>query len=168
MARKQTSTFSCRILYWRLRHLLLRFFCLHEAAILALLVAILLTQFRSIFLGFLSICTSATAVAELCSPHGEVPWNIFAASRRALAIKCVKCMGFLHVREAVYGVSKCEKKKFAFVKTSALGLRFLKGSHPCFPGSLCSLPRPGVWMWSSRQWRASRRASPYLSPEFAG
>ncbi len=50
--------------------------CLHEVAILALLVTILLTRFRTIFLGFLSICTSATAVAELCSPRGEVPWNI--------------------------------------------------------------------------------------------
>ncbi len=35
-------------LYWRTCHLLLRFLCLHEAAILALLVAILLARFRLI------------------------------------------------------------------------------------------------------------------------
>ncbi len=73
------STFSRHTLYRRTHHLLLRFLCLHEAAILALLVAILQTRFRSIFLGFLSICTLATAVAELCSPRGEVLWNIAAA-----------------------------------------------------------------------------------------
>ncbi len=153
-----------------MRHLLLRFLCLHEAAILALLVAILLTQFRSIFLVFLSICTSATAVAELCSPHGEVPWNIVAASRRALAIKCVKCMVFLHVREAVYGVSKCEKKN-CFCENLRSRLKVFERESSVFPWKPLRPsvnPRPGVWMWSSRQWRPSRRASPYLSPEFAG
>ncbi len=67
MARKPPSTFSRRILYWQMCHLLLRFLCLHEVAILVLLVAILLTRFRSIFLEFLSICTSAIAIAELYS-----------------------------------------------------------------------------------------------------
>ncbi len=40
----------------------------------------------------LSVCTSATASVELCSPHGEVPWNFAAVYRRA----------------AVYGTSKCK------------------------------------------------------------
>ncbi len=54
-------------------------------------------------------------------------------------------------------------------KPSALGLRFLKGSHPCFPVAPrrpprpSVNPRPGVRMWSSRRWRVSRRASPFLS-----
>ncbi len=76
--------------------------------------------------------------------------------------KCVKCMGFSHVREAVFGISKC---KFC----SALGLRLLKGSHPCFPVAFQRLLRPsvnlqpGAWIWSLRRWRVSRRASPFLS-----
>ncbi len=31
----------------------------------------------------LSICTSATASVELCSPRGEVPWSFAAVNRRA-------------------------------------------------------------------------------------
>ncbi len=31
----------------------------------------------------LSICTSATASVELCSPRGEVPWNFAAVCHRA-------------------------------------------------------------------------------------
>ncbi len=59
--------------------------------------------------------------------------------------------------------------KTSISKPSALGLRFLKGSHPCFPVAPrrpprpSVNPRPGVRMWSSRRWRASRRASPFLS-----
>ncbi len=30
-----------------------------------------------------SICTSATASVELCSPRGEVPWNTAVVNRRA-------------------------------------------------------------------------------------
>ncbi len=30
-----------------------------------------------------SICTSATASVELCSPRGEVPWSFVAVNRRA-------------------------------------------------------------------------------------
>ncbi len=48
---------------------------------------------------------------ELCSPCGEVPWNIAVANRHARDdphSKCVKCLGFLHARDAVYGVSKCK------------------------------------------------------------
>ncbi len=30
-----------------------------------------------------SICTSATASVELCSPRGEVPWSFAAVNRRA-------------------------------------------------------------------------------------
>ncbi len=61
-----------------------------------------------------SICTSATASVELCSPRGEVPWSFAAVNRRAHFIaredphsKCIKCLGFSHARDAVYGTSKC-------------------------------------------------------------
>ncbi len=47
--------------------------------------------------------------------------------------------------------------KTSVSKPSALSLRFLKGSHPCFPVA------PRRPRWSPRRWRASRRASPFLS-----
>ncbi len=64
----------------------------------------------------LSICTSATASVELCSPRGEVPWSFAAVNRRARSFiaredphsKCIKCLGFSHAREEVYGTSKCK------------------------------------------------------------
>ncbi len=72
MARMPPSTFSRCILYWWTCHLLLRFLCLHEAAILALLVVILLTRFLSIFLGLplhlhFGDCSSRTLFSELWS-----------------------------------------------------------------------------------------------------
>ncbi len=61
-----------------------------------------------------SICTSATASVELCSPRGEVPWSFAAVNRRTHFIaredphsKCIKCLGFSHACDAVYGTSKC-------------------------------------------------------------
>ncbi len=59
--------------------------------------------------------------------------------------------------------------KISVSEPSALGLRCLKRSHPFFPVAprrplrpLVS-PRPGVQMLSSRRWRVSRQASPFLS-----
>ncbi len=37
-----------------------------------------------------SICTSATASVELCSPRGEVPWSFAAVNRRARVSSLVK------------------------------------------------------------------------------
>ncbi len=107
---------------------------------------------------------------ELCSPRGEVPWNIAVVNRCVLnlsraitrTVSVLNVMGFLNANFAKISVSK----------PSALGLRCLKRSHPCFPVTprrpprpLVS-PRPGVWMLSSRLWRVSRQAclfSPSLS-----
>ncbi len=68
-------------------------------------------------------------------------------------------MGFLNAHFARISVSK----------PSALGLRCLKRSRPCFPVTprrppwpLVS-PQPEVRMLSSRRWRGSRQASPFLS-----
>ncbi len=68
-------------------------------------------------------------------------------------------MGFLNANFAKIFISE----------PSALGFRCLKRSHPCFPVAprrpprpLVS-PRPGVRMLSSRLWRVSRQASPFLS-----
>ncbi len=68
-------------------------------------------------------------------------------------------MGFLNVNFAKISVSE----------PSALGLRCSKRSHPFSPVAprrpprrlVC--PRPGVRMLSSRLWRVSRQASPFLS-----
>ncbi len=66
-------------------------------------------------------------------------------------------MGFLNANFAKVSISE----------PSALRLRCLKRSHPCFPVAprrsprpLVS-PRPGVQMLSSRLWRVSRQASPF-------
>ncbi len=64
----------------------------------------------------LSICTSATASVELCSPRGEVPWNFAAVCHRARVSSLAKthtvsvfCVWvFSHAREAVYGTSNCK------------------------------------------------------------
>ncbi len=53
---------------------------------------------------------------ELCSPRGEVPWSFAAVNRRARVFiaredphsKCIKCLGFSHARDEVYGTSKCK------------------------------------------------------------
>ncbi len=115
MARMPPSTFSRCILYWRTRHLLLRFLCLHEAAILALLVVILLTRFQSIFLGLplnlhFGDCSSRTLFSSLWSAmeyrRCQPPCTRFIASDDSHS-KSVKYMDFSHARDAVYGVSKC-------------------------------------------------------------
>ncbi len=50
--------------------------------------------------------------------------------------------------------------KISISEPSALGLRCSKRSHPFFP---VAPRRPGVRMLSSRRWRVSRQASPFLS-----
>ncbi len=73
----------------RVRHLLLRFFCLHEAAILALLLRFFWPNNN------FSDTDSPFALrwlhtAELCSPRGEVPWNIAVVNRRVLDLSDVE------------------------------------------------------------------------------
>ncbi len=68
MARRRLWRNHVVSLYWRTRHTLVRFLCLHEAVTLPFVVAIFWPNLlRS------SICTSATTSVELCSPRGEVP-----------------------------------------------------------------------------------------------
>ncbi len=113
---------------------------------------------------------------ELCSPHGEVPWNIAVVNRRVLdlsramtsTVSVLSVWGFrMHARRFM-GFLNANFAKISISKPSALGLRCLKRSHPRFPvmprrppRSLVSL-RPGVRMLSSRLWRVSRQASPFL------
>ncbi len=85
--------------YWRTRHPLLRFLCLH------------ITLRCCDFLAQLIFCDHpsalrATASVELCSPRGEVPWSFIA--REDPHSKCIKCLGFSHARDVVYRTSKCK------------------------------------------------------------
>ncbi len=157
MARKPPSTFSCRILYWRTCHLLLRFLCLHEAAILALLVAILLTWFRSNFLGLplhlhFGDCSSGTLFSSRWSAMDycrcQPPCARFIDD---LHSKCVKCRGLSHALEVVYGVSKCNFCENIRLKTLCSRLEV-------FERESSVLPRR-----APEAWRASRRASSFLS-----
>ncbi len=63
----------------------------------------------------LSICTSATASVELCSPRGEVPWNFAAVCHRARVSSLAKthtvsvfCVWVFRMHVAVYGTSNCK------------------------------------------------------------
>ncbi len=102
-------------LYWRTRHLLLRFLCLHEAAILPFCCDFSGPILHTFGHGFF-VCTSATAYSgtlfssrwsamEYCCC--QLPCARFIASDDPHS-KCVKCLGFSHAREAVYGISKCK------------------------------------------------------------
>ncbi len=82
MARRHPWRTHVVSLYWRTRHLLLRFLCLHEAVILPFVVAIFLAQipyFHAIY----PFALRRLPTVELCSPCGEVPWSIAAVNRRA-------------------------------------------------------------------------------------
>ncbi len=148
-------------------------------------VAIFLARFRSLLLGFLRLhfgdCSSGTLFSL-----GEVPWSIVAVNRHVLALsRATTCtVSVLNVwvfrtRARRFTASRnANSEKTSISKPSALGSQFLRGSHPFFPVVLRRLlrpsanPRPGPRMLSSRRWRASRQASPFLSwaraREFSG
>ncbi len=172
MAQKPPSTFSRRILFWRMRHLLLRFLCLHEAAILALLVAILLTRFRSIFPGLLSICTLATAVAELFSSQ----WSAMeyhrcqppcARSMRATTRTVSVSRVWVFCKHARRFMG-CHFVKTSDSKPSALGLRLLKGSHPCFIVAHRRPPRPSMNLRPGQAGMATKHTACALGRSMAG
>ncbi len=94
-----------------MRHPLLRFFCLHEAVTLPFVVAI--------FWPKLTFCDHPFALRRLpqwnfvllvVKCHGVSPLSTamraFHSSRRPTL--CIKCLGFSHARDAVYGTSKCK------------------------------------------------------------
>ncbi len=133
MVRIPSSTFSRRLLILaNAPSLLLRFLCLHEAAILALLLRFFWPDFDRFLRMFLRLhfsdCRSGTLFSlrwsameyRRCQP----PCSGFIASHD-LHSKCVKCMGFSHACEAVFGISKC---KFCIRLSSSCS------------GGLCGLP----------------------------
>ncbi len=90
--------------------------------------------------------------------------------------KCISCLGFSHAREAVYGTSNCKIcDDFRLItlrsrledyerESSNFSRRALSTNAPPLvrPRPLVE-PRAGVRMSSSRRWRVSRQASPFLS-----
>ncbi len=96
-----------------MRNPLLRFLCLHEAVTLPFVVAI--------FWPKLTFCDHPFALRRLpqwnfvlltVKCHGVSPLST-AVGARFIAredphSKCIKCLGFSHARDAVYGTSKCK------------------------------------------------------------
>ncbi len=127
--------------------------------------------------GHINSSPLATAVVELRSPRNEVPWSIVAVSHRVLAssrattrtVSVLNVWVFLTRARWFMVYRNANSAKTSISKPSALGLRFLRGSHPFFPIVLWRPlgpsvnSWPGAQTWSSRRWRASRRGSPFLS-----
>ncbi len=113
------------------------------------------------FLRRLLILANAPSAPQISLPSGSghISPSVAILLARFRSIydphsKCVKCMGFSHAREAVYGMSKCKFSENICLKIPVVPRRPLRPSVNS---------RPGVRMWSSRRWRVSRRALPFLS-----
>ncbi len=97
--------------YWRTRHPLC-LLCLHEAVTLPFVVAISdpTTTLAIIHLHF-GDCLSGTLFSSRWSAMEfrccQPPCARFIA-REDPHSKCIKCLGFSHAREVVYGTSKCK------------------------------------------------------------
>ncbi len=176
MARRRLWRNHVVSLYWRTRHPLLRFLCLHEAVILPFVVAIFWP--KPTFCDHLHFgdCLSGTLFSSRWSAmeyrRCQPPCARFIA-REDPHSKCIKCLGFSHARDAVYGTSKC--KICEDFRLITLRSRLVRRNLPSFlvapqapPQPLVRSrplvkPQPGVRMSSSRRWRVSRQASPFLS-----
>ncbi len=98
-------------LYWRTRHPLLRFLCLHEAVTLLFVVAIFWPKnnvFRTRFIHLhFGDCLQRNFVLLAVKCHGLSPLQppcVRFIARDHPHNKCVKCLGFSHARDAVYGI----------------------------------------------------------------
>ncbi len=119
----------------------------------------------------LSICTSATASVELCSPRGEVPWSFAAVNRvssRFIAredphSKCIKCLGFSHAREAVYGTSKCKICDDFRLITLRSRLEDYERESSIVPRRASSTSAAPREIAASREPAASRRAADFTN-----
>ncbi len=164
--------------YRRTRHLLLRFLCLHEAFILPFGVAIFLAQIPY-FEHELSICTSATAYSGTLF---SLRWSAMEYRRyqppcaRFIArddphSKCIKCLGFSHAREAVYGISKCTFCENLGLITLRSRLEACEKENPFFPVAPQRPPLPlvldlgfGFWARGDGEWADRPRLfSPFLT-----
>ncbi len=115
-----------------------------------------------------------TLLIEYKSLNGQPPCARFIA-REDPHSKCIKCLGFSHARDAVYGTSTCKICKDFRLITLRSQLEACEKESSIFPHRAPGTPRPlvrsrplvrpwpGVRMSSSRRWRVSRQASPFLS-----
>ncbi len=159
-----------------MHHLHIRFLCLHEAAIVALLLWFFWPNIRIVFHWASFICTSETAIMEHCSHCGEVYWSFVTASHHVLASlrATTHTVYVLNVWFFCMGAKRFKFCENLCLKTLHTRLAVFEESSSVFPIALWKPPRPsvnpwpGVRMWSSRWWRASRWASQLslsLSPE---
>ncbi len=124
-------------------------------------MAILALQLRFFWPNLLSfvdfsICTSATASVEHCSPHGEVPWSIVVVNRRVLTlsramtgtVSVLNVWGFCMHARWFTGYQNVHFVKISISEPSTLGLRFLKRSHPFFSVAASAAPYESA-TWSS-------------------
>ncbi len=139
MARRRPWHTHVVSLYWQTRHLLLRFLCLHEVAILPFCCDFsgLNITYRTRILH----SPSATAYSEtLFSSRWSAmeyrryqpPCAQFIASDDPHS-KCVKCLGFSHAREAVYGISKCKFCENLRLRTLRSRLEVFEKESSVFP-----------------------------------
>ncbi len=169
--------------YWRTRHPLLRFLCLHEAVTLPFVVAISdpTYLFAIINLHF-GDCLSGTLFSSRWSAmefrRCQPPCARFIA-REDPQSKCIKCLGFSHARDAVYGTSKCKICDDFRLITLRSRLEDCERQSSIFPGAHRAPPqllvrsrplmepRAGVRMSSSRRWRVRARTCEFAGRIFA-
>ncbi len=153
--------------YWRTRHPLLRFLCLHEAATSPFVVAISYpsNNFAIIHLHF-GDCLCGTLFSSRwsamefrrCMP----PCTRFIA-REDPHSKCILCLGFSHAREAVYGTSNCEICDDFRLITLRSRLEDYERESSKFSRRASSTNAPPREIAASREAAASRRAASWGS-----
>ncbi len=84
------------------------------------------------------VCTSTTAVVELCSPCGEVPWSIVAVSRRVLA----SSRAMSHTVSVFYvWVFRTRQRRFTAFRNAKLSLKTLRTRLAVFEKESSVFPR---------------------------
>ncbi len=149
--------------YWRTRHPLLRFLCLHEAVTLPFVVAISdpTTTLAIIHLHF-GDCLSGNLFSSRWSAmefrRCQPPCARFIA-REDPHSKCIKCLGFSHAREAVYGTSKCKICDDFHLITLRSRLEDYERESSIVPRRASSTSAAPREIAASREPAASRRAA---------
>ncbi len=107
---------------------------------------------------------------ELCSPRGEVPSSFAAVNRRARVSskrdphsKCIKCLGFSHARDTVYGSSKCKICEDFRLITLHSRLEACEKESSIFPRRAPGTSATSREITASREAAASREATTWGS-----
>ncbi len=122
------------------------------------------------FIGSLTLRELSRFGNVFCMTDVWSPYRITHLSRAMTStVSVLSVWGFRMYARRFMGFLNAHFAKISISKPSTLSLRCLKRSHPHFPVVPRRPPRPlvssrpGVWMLSSRLWRVSRQASPFLS-----